>query len=114
MRFSRVILSLCVIATVNGCALFIPPEQNAPRNNTVLGGPRRPQLNINHAPQSALPQAADAATLASAGAPAPALPPVDPAVKAKAEEALAANTTPPRTDRRGNPGCSCSRQQPTG
>jgi hypothetical protein len=114
MRFSRVILSLCVIATVNGCALFIPPEQNAPRNNTVLGGPRRPQLNINHAPQSALPQAADAATLASAGAPAPALPPVDPAVKAKAEEALAANTTPPAPTAAATPVAVAAASNPLG
>ena len=95
MRFSRVILSFCAVATLNGCAFLIPPEQSAPRNNTVLGEPRRPQLNLNRAPQSSLTPRTDSATVANNAA--PVLPAVDPAIQAKAEQELATsnNTAAP-------------------
>ncbi|MBX9726398.1 MAG: hypothetical protein K2X09_03955, partial [Rickettsiales bacterium] len=93
MRFSRVILSLCTIVTVNGCAFIIPPEQSVPRNNTVVGEPRRPQLNLNRAPQSTLtPRAGDAVIADNASSQ---LPPVDPAVQAKAQQELAASSNMP-------------------
>lgn len=93
MRFSRVILSLCTIVTVNGCAFIIPPEQSVPRNNTVVGEPRRPQLNLNRAPQSTVtPRAGDAVSADNASSQ---LPPVDPAVQAKAQQELAATSNAP-------------------
>lgn len=93
MRFSRVILSLCTIVTVNGCAFIIPPEQSVPRNNTVVGEPRRPQLNLNRAPQSTVtPRAGDAVSVDNASSQ---LPLVDPAVQAKAQQELAASNNAP-------------------
>lgn len=88
MRFTPVFVPLCVALTaLGGCAFIIPPEENAPRHNTVLGAPRRPQLNLNLAPQSALPARADVVAANNA---APAIPSVDPAVAAQAQREIAA------------------------
>lgn len=75
MRFSKLMLSICALITMNGCAYVIPPEQNAPRHNTVLGAQRRPQLNFNTGPQSSIPRAPDAANFSAAA-------PVDPVIVA--------------------------------
>lgn len=102
MRSSSLVVSLCALITLGGCAYFIPPDPNAPRHNTVLGGPRRPQLNLIGEPLSAVPSPTNAPTVSSAPvepvvvsaqnyAPAPTLPPVDAAVKAQAERELQAS-----------------------
>ena len=67
MKFSSVFVSFCSLAVLAGCAYVIPPENNAPRNNTVMGGTHRPVLNNGFA--SAAPSG-DASQQASAtGAP---------------------------------------------
>lgn len=100
MRSLPLFIPLCALITLNGCAYFIPPDPNVPRHNTVLGGPRRPQLNLISAPLSALTAQPNAPTVAAAPVEpvavtaqnnAPALPPVDAAVKAQAERELQAN-----------------------
>lgn len=105
MRSSSLFVSLCAIITLSGCAYIIPPDPSTPRHNTVLGGPRRPQLNLISGPLSALPTQPSAPTVAAAPvepvavtaqnyapAAAPALPPVDPAVRAQAERELQASS----------------------
>jgi hypothetical protein len=51
MRFSRSLISFSAltlaVSALSGCAYIIPPEQNVPRNNTVQGDVRKPQLNVN-------------------------------------------------------------------
>lgn len=105
MRSSTLFVPLCAIITLSGCAYIIPPDPNTPRHNTVLGGPRRPQLNLISGPLSSLPAQPNAPTVAAAPvepvavtaqnyapAAAPALPPVDPAVRAQAESELQASS----------------------
>lgn len=55
----RLLMMLWVCVAASGCAYIIPEDQNAPRNNTVLGERRKPQMNTpipvpqsKHAPQS--------------------------------------------------------------
>ena len=49
------VATLCIVAS--GCAYVIPPDQNAPRNNTVGGPMRKPQNNPTN-PRAVKPQAA--------------------------------------------------------
>lgn len=54
MRFQKSLIPLCMVAGIAGCAFIIPPEQNSPRHNTVLGAPHKPALNNAVGPQSSL------------------------------------------------------------
>ncbi len=92
MKFSR-ILALACAATLSGCAYIIPPDNNAPRNNTVVGAPHRPQLNNNVGPASA-PSSSLNALPQPVAMNQPALPPVDAATQAQAEQEMAMNPAP--------------------
>jgi hypothetical protein len=90
MKFSSTFISFCGILALGGCAYIIPPEENAPRNNIVVGEPHRPQLNNNGgapAPQSS--NAPHAPTQRVAHNDMPALPPVDAATQAEAQQEMA-------------------------
>jgi hypothetical protein len=54
--FTRIILASMVCVAASGCAYIIPPDQNAPRNNTVVGPVRKPQNNPAN-PRVVKPQA---------------------------------------------------------
>ena len=100
MKFSRILAPLCALA-MTACAYVIPPDENAPRNNTVTGAPHRPQLNSNTGPQSnAAPMRQQAPVMARNDA----FPPVDAATQAQAEKEIAQNTAisplPVSTERR--------------
>lgn len=56
MRFFQTITPVIAAISLSGCAYFIPPEANGPRNNTVpAGAPHRPQLNPGGGAQNAVP-----------------------------------------------------------
>ena len=87
MKFSRILASFLVVASVSGCAYVIPPEQNAPRHNTVVGEPRKPQLNGKTlGPRSAIA----APVMPVARNEVPNLPPVDEATQNQANKEMAA------------------------
>lgn len=94
MKLSHLCVSLFISSALAGCAYVIPPDENAPRNNLVIGNPHRPMLNGDgHGPQkeedlpkpqSAIPPAKAEQQAAMAG-----LPPVDEATKAQAAKEIA-------------------------
>lgn len=92
-HFLSLSLSLLVLS---GCAYVIPPEENAPRNNTVLGEKRKPQLNMNRVgPQSAVSAPMSSMAAPSVDVQAMNLPPVDATTQAQAQQEIAfANTAP--------------------
>ena len=91
MKFSSTFASFCGLVALAGCAYIIPPEDNAPRNNTVLGEPHRPQLN--NAVGANMPQSDNTPKVTPVQAVAqndlPPLPPVDAATKAEAQQEMA-------------------------
>jgi hypothetical protein len=100
MRTSHILCTLSVLLGLSGCAYVIPPDPNVPRNNTVMGAPHRPHMNLSSTrPEAALSPSANAQVVASAApvapvvvaATAPAVPSVDETVKAAAEKQLAAS-----------------------
>lgn len=51
------VLLVLVGAVASSCAFLIPPDPNIPRNNTVAGEERRPQLNPGGVPMLMRPEA---------------------------------------------------------
>ncbi len=106
MNHSRIVLRVLTLASLavvlNGCAYIIPPENNAPRHNTVIGPTRAPQLNKGASrPQSALDPRSNfgggaglSSGVAAIPGDAPRFPPVDAATKARAERELALGASP--------------------
>ena len=113
MKFFRLFVSFCALTVVGGCAYIIPPEQNSPRNNIVVGAPHRPELNNssmsgNGEPHSALvphsgvphevaynaPSVTLPAPVPEQAMTAPMLPPVDAATQAQAEQEMARQASP--------------------
>ncbi len=87
MKFSRIAALLCAVG-LSGCAYLIPPDDNAPRNNIVVGEPHRPQLNNVTGPQSSLSAPSHDAVAMN-------LPPVDAATQAQAQSEMAASSAMP-------------------
>lgn len=56
-NITRVLAAVVLSAVMSGCAYVIPPDQNAPRNNSVEGPMRKP-LNNPANPRAVKPQAA--------------------------------------------------------
>ena len=93
MKFPRIFTAFLLVVSVSGCAYIIPPEQNVPRHNTVVGEPRKPQLNVKTiGPRSAIA----APVMPVARNEAPNLPPVDEATQREANKQMAmqADTAP--------------------
>jgi len=89
MKYPNVPFIACVLLGLSSCAYIIPPEQNAPRHNTVLGEPRKPELNGRPVAPSGTPTSAIAAPVVPvARNDMPALPPVDPSVAAQAAKEI--------------------------
>lgn len=66
--FTRTLLASMMCVAASGCAYIIPPDQNAPRNNTVVGPIRKPQNNPAN-PRMVRPQAAMSAKPVAEGYP---------------------------------------------
>lgn len=114
MRFSPIFCAMAV-ASLSGCAYFIPENPSAPRYSTVLGERHAPQLNAQMgkaATSGSLDSsAAPVSTIASADVPPPPaagaenavpspFPPVDAATRAQAQAQLASAPVPESSQRR--------------
>lgn len=99
--------SLLLLASVSGCTYLIPDDQSSPRYNTVVGERHKPERNSDRpvrtpetpeAMNMSVPEPVAApVTLVSSSDLPPSgnpvsLPPVDPAVKAKAEQQMSASS----------------------
>lgn len=87
-KFTRILAAVALSAVASGCAYVIPPDQNAPRNNTVEGPMRKPQNNPTN-PRAVKPQAA-VNTAPSANP----YSPVQSAAPAQAEQQMASLAVP--------------------
>lgn len=88
LRLSTVVV---LTAVLSSCAYIIPEDPNVPRNNTVLGDMRKPQLNMNSAgaQTAATPRPVAMPTAAATPGESMNLPPVDAATQAQAEKVMA-------------------------
>lgn len=76
------------------CAFLIPEDESTPRYNTVVGEPRRPQLNSHVGAPAAM--AAPVPVVQQSASP---LPPVDPAVQREAQQRMQlAQATPQESE----------------